>query len=384
MALENWQLGGFGLYIHWPFCQAKCPYCDFNSHVTASINQDRWADAYLNELERVAGDTSDRVLSTVFFGGGTPSLMPAKTVDAILTKVSDLWTTSNDFEVTLEANPTSTEASRFRDFRTAGVNRVSVGVQALNDKDLKALGRLHTTTEALRVYETARSIFQRTSLDLIYARQHQSLSDWEAELDRALAFAPDHLSLYQLTIEPDTAFGRLWDMGTLKGVPDDNLAADMYELTTDMTADTLPAYETSNYANSGSESRHNLIYWRGGDYLAIGPGAHGRTTFAGKRTGTVAWRNPGMWLEAVEKQKTGDMTIEDISQTDRETEYLLMALRLREGADLSRLSDTARMGLEAKIEELNEEGLLLRSGDIINVVPEKQIVLNAILVRLLA
>ncbi|MFT6075538.1 MAG: oxygen-independent coproporphyrinogen-3 oxidase, partial [Yoonia sp.] len=229
--MEDWEHGGFGLYIHWPFCQAKCPYCDFNSHVVAQIDQKAWQAAYLSEIERFGAETKGRVLRSVFFGGGTPSLMDPDVVDAILTKVRATWPMANDIEITLEANPTSVEAGRFASYRDAGVNRVSMGIQALNDRDLKALGRLHTAAEAMQAFEIARKVFDRVSFDLIYARQDQSLTDWKAELNQALGLAVDHLSLYQLTIEDGTAFGDRYAAGRLRGLPDDDRAADMYALT---------------------------------------------------------------------------------------------------------------------------------------------------------
>ena len=247
--------GGFGLYIHWPFCQAKCPYCDFNSHVAREVDQFRWNRAYLAEIRRVAEETGPRVLNTVFFGGGTPSLMEPELVDSILTEVRAAWPLANDLEVTLEANPGSVEAGRFHGYREAGVNRVSLGLQALNDRDLQRLGRLHSVAEGLKAVEIAREVFERVSFDLIYARQDQSLEDWEAELDLALGFAADHLSLYQLTIEPGTAFGARHAAGGLRGLPDEDLAADQFELTQEKTAAAgLPAYEISNHARAGSGS----------------------------------------------------------------------------------------------------------------------------------
>ncbi|MEM8539192.1 MAG: radical SAM family heme chaperone HemW, partial [Pseudomonadota bacterium] len=273
---EDWEYGGFGLYLHWPFCEAKCPYCDFNSHVVRSIDQQAWADAYLSEIDRIGTETDGRVLRSVFFGGGTPSLMAPEIVDAILTRVRATWPIANDIEITLEANPTSVEAGRFAAFRDAGVNRVSMGVQALNDKDLRALGRLHTAAEAMLAFDIARNVFDRVSFDLIYARQGQSLSAWRNELNAALSLAVDHLSLYQLTIEEGTAFGARYAAGKLRDLPDDDLSADMYALTQEVCAARgFDGYEVSNHARQGAESAHNQIYWRYGDYAGIGPGAHG-------------------------------------------------------------------------------------------------------------
>ncbi len=283
---EDWQQGGFGFYVHWPFCASKCPYCDFNSHVSAEIDESRWVRAYLREIDRYAAEVPERVLTSIFFGGGgTPSLMAPDTVSAILERIRAHWPVANDLEVTLEANPGSVEAGRFRGYADAGVNRVSVGVQALNDADLRRLGRLHTVEEALAALEIARNTFERVSFDLIYARQGQTLEEWRAELSGALEFAADHLSLYQLSIEPGTAFGDRYDAGKLRGLPDEDLSAEMYLLTQEMCETAgFHAYEVSNHAKPGAESRHNQIYWRYGDYAGIGPGAHSRLTVDGNDT----------------------------------------------------------------------------------------------------
>ncbi|MEM9551751.1 MAG: radical SAM family heme chaperone HemW, partial [Pseudomonadota bacterium] len=277
--MDDWRNGGFGLYIHWPFCEAKCPYCDFNSHVVRDIDQSRWAEAYRQEIERAAAETQGRVLSTVFFGGGTPSLMHPDTVASVLDAVRRAWPMVNDPEITLEANPGSVEAHRFAGYRDAGVNRISMGVQALNDRALKRLGRIHSAADARAAFDIARRCFDRVSFDLIYARQDQTLSDWRRELDEALSMAVDHLSLYQLTIEDGTAFADRYRAGGLRGLPADDLSADMYAVTQEVCAEHgLSGYEVSNHARAEAESRHNLIYWRYGDYVGIGPGAHGRVT----------------------------------------------------------------------------------------------------------
>ncbi|MCY4179927.1 MAG: radical SAM family heme chaperone HemW, partial [Litoreibacter sp.] len=284
MTPEPWREAGFGLYIHWPYCQAKCPYCDFNSHVVAKIDQGQWATAYLAELDRTALETEGRVLDTVFFGGGTPSLMDPKLIDQITDRIRRNWSLANNFEATMEANPSSVEADRFAAYRLAGIDRVSLGIQALNDPDLKALGRLHSVSEARTALDIAKSTFDRVSFDLIYARQNQTPGEWRAELTQALTFGTDHLSLYQLTIEDGTAFGDRFAIGKLCGLPDEDHAADMYEITQELTeAAGLPAYEVSNHARPSQESRHHLIYWRGGDYIGIGPGAQGRLTLSNKR-----------------------------------------------------------------------------------------------------
>ncbi len=336
---ENRQTAGFGLYIHWPFCAAKCPYCDFNSHVATRIDQDRWKRAYLGEIERVGAMTGDRILDSVYFGGGTPSLMDIALVEAVLDAVRMTWRVGNDFEVTLEANPTSVEASRFVGYRDAGVDRVSIGVQALVDGDLKALGRLHGAEDAMSALRVAREVFERVSFDLIYGRQHQTLEGWKAELRQALAMEPDHLSLYQLTIETGTAFGDRQARGILPGLPDEDLAADLFIVTQESCdAAGLPAYEISSHARPDAESRHNLIYWRSGDYAGIGPGAHGRLTLKGTRFATAAPPSPAAWLEQVESGSDGDSAFDPLTPGEADAELLMMGLRLTEGVDLGRLS----------------------------------------------
>lgn len=384
MTDADWQAGGFGLYVHWPFCAAKCPYCDFNSHVTAHVDHGRWAAALVSELRRNAARTPDRVLNTVFFGGGTPSLMDPSTVDAILSEARSLWPAANDMEVTLEANPTSVEAGKFRAFRDAGVNRVSMGVQALNDADLRRLGRLHSAAEAMAAFDVARNIFDRVSFDLIHARQGQTLADWQAELRRALALAVDHLSLYQLTIEPGTAFGDRHARGGLRDLPDDDIAADMYDATQEICeSHGMPAYEVSNHAAPGAESRHNLIYWRYGDYVGIGPGAHGRITGPHGRLATETHRMPGQWL-AQSEGGNGDSLTEPLSLPDQAAEYLMMSLRLSEGTDRARLK---RLGLEPEattLQHLSGLGLLRVTETSLSATMAGRRVLNAVLRDLLA
>jgi oxygen-independent coproporphyrinogen-3 oxidase len=321
----------FGLYVHWPFCQAKCPYCDFNSHVSAHIDQSAWADAYEREIARCAAETAGRILDSVFFGGGTPSLMSPETVDRILTAIRAAWPLSNDLEVTLEANPTSVEASRFEAYARLGVNRVSIGVQSLRETDLRRLGRLHSVEEAKKSVRLANEFFDRVSFDLIYARQNQTLSAWRDELSEALELAEGHLSLYQLTIEPGTAFGDRFARGKLSGLPEEDLAADMYELTQDlMEAAGLPAYEVSNHAAPGQESKHNLIYWRSHDWLGIGPGAHGRFDMCGERLATETYQSPRVWLNAV-AEGNGESMRYALTKDDTATERTMMGLRLTEG-----------------------------------------------------
>ncbi|GHF02424.1 coproporphyrinogen III oxidase [Aliiroseovarius zhejiangensis] len=378
--LENWQIGGFGLYVHWPFCQSKCPYCDFNSHVVASIDHDAWRDAYVAEIDRHAAETPDRVLSSIYFGGGTPSLMEPATIAAIIDRAAQHWTVANDIEITLEANPGSIEAQNFAGYKAAGVNRISIGVQALNDTDLGRLGRLHSVDEAQRALAVARSLFDRVSFDLIYARQDQSLDAWRAELTEALSYGPDHLSLYQLTIEPGTAFGARFDAGKLRGLPDEDLATDMYFLTQSICdAAGLPAYEVSNHARPGQESQHNLVYWRSGDWVGIGPGAHGRLTLDNVRVATETPLAPAAWLRAA-NQSNGESARALIPQEEQVTELLLMGLRTTEGIDLERLHTQYHTRLNHnKINGLLGYGLIQISDNRLAATDKGRPVLNGIL-----
>lgn len=377
--------GGFGVYVHWPFCQSKCPYCDFNSHVVANIDQARWARALGRELEHMRGLAGSRRVRSIFFGGGTPSLMLPETVDAVLSKIASLWTMEEGAEITLEANPTSVEADRFKGYRAAGVNRLSLGVQSLDDAQLKFLGRLHSADEALRAIALARDTFPRLSFDLIYARPGQTKDAWESELRAALVHAADHLSLYQLTIEPDTAFARLYEKGAF-ALPEDEEAAEMYALTADICAEAgLSAYEVSNYAASGAASRHNLVYWRYGDYAGVGPGAHGRITSGEKRLATRARRMPGDWIDAVEREGHGLEAVEEIAPAEQGDEMVLMGLRLQEGVSLARYARLAGREISpARIEALVADDLLAVEGDIIRATSEGRMLLDAVLARLLA
>lgn len=383
--MEDWRSGGFGLYLHWPFCQSKCPYCDFNSHVVAEVDQQRWKAAYLAEIDRIGAETRGRILQTVFFGGGTPSLMDPDLVAAILDRIRASWPMSNDAEVTLEANPSSVEAGRFRAYRQAGVNRVSMGIQALNDADLKALGRLHSVAEAERSFGIARECFDRVSFDLIYARQNQTLEGWRAELQRALDMAVDHLSLYQLTIEDGTAFGARHAAGGLRGLPDDDLAADLYGLTQDLCDRAgMRAYEVSNHAAPGSESRHNLIYWRMGDYVGIGPGAHGRLTLEGTRWATEAPKAPLPWLVQVEAKGQGELPRVAVPLAEQATEYLMMSLRLAEGCDMGRYEALAEAPLDVNvINRLRDLGMVGIEGTRLIATPQGRVLLNAVLRELM-
>lgn len=384
--MEDWQNGGFGLYVHWPFCQSKCPYCDFNSHTASEIDQPRWLRAYLSELDRVAAEIGPRTLNTIYFGGGTPSLMAPETVAAIIQRAKRHWPTANDVEITLEANPTSIEAGRFRGYKEAGVNRVSMGFQALNDHDLRKLGRLHTVKEGRDSFDLARNVFDRVSFDLIYARQEQSLDHWKSELTEALQLSADHLSLYQLTVESGTAFGDRFARGGLKGLPSDDLASDMYFVTQDLCdAAGLGAYEVSNHAKIGSESRHNLIYWRYGDYAGVGPGAHGRVSIGGKKIATDTLLLPNSWLDAVEAKGSGEDSRTLISKEEQSTEMLMMGLRLSEGVSRSRFQELAGRNLTpTRLNDLTQMGMINIKGDRLTATPHGRVVLNAVLRELLA
>ncbi|HTQ13227.1 MAG TPA: radical SAM family heme chaperone HemW [Rhizomicrobium sp.] len=375
----------FGVYVHWPFCAAKCPYCDFNSHVRAAVDETGWVDAILRELEWTAAlqGAARPVVGSVFFGGGTPSLMRGRSAGAVLEKIAALWPMANDVEVTLESNPASAEAARFRDYRAAGVNRLSLGVQALDDADLKFLGRLHDAAEARAALALAMRTFDRVSLDLIYARPGQTEAAWRDELRQALAFAAEHLSLYQLTIEPATPFAALARTGALR-IPGDERAAALYEITQELTeAGGRPAYEISNHAAPGAECRHNLLYWRYGDYAGVGPGAHGRLTLGGARLGTFNEKLPERWRESVARQGHGIAERGEIGNADAAREHLLMNLRLAEGLDLA--AYRARWGTgpdAARIDALVAQGLLARSGDTIAATLRGRLVLNAVIAEL--
>ena len=335
------------LYIHWPFCRSKCPYCDFNSHVRDNIEPARWERALLDALDHAAGQMPGRRLGSLFFGGGTPSLMAPETAARLIARAKNHWPADPDLEITLEANPTSAEAARFEAFAGAGINRLSLGIQALNDEALRFLGREHDVKEALRALEWARKTFPRISFDLIYGRQEQTPDAWRSELDQALALAGEHLSLYQLTIEPGTAFFQQQRQGALP-LPEETAMVAFYETTQARMEDAgMPAYEISNHARAGAECRHNLAYWRGGEYVGIGPGAHGRS--GGRRDGEarIATRDirlPERWLEAVERQGHGCEAVERLDRDAWFAEFVMMGLRLCGG--LSRTDFRRRTGLE--------------------------------------
>jgi oxygen-independent coproporphyrinogen-3 oxidase len=376
---------GLALYIHWPFCVSKCPYCDFNSHVRDAVDQEAWKAALLADLAHEAALTPGRTLASIFFGGGTPSLMPPATVAALIDAAARHWRFAADIEITLEANPSSVEAARFRDIAAAGVNRVSLGQQALDDEALAFLGRAHNVTEGLAALDVAQSAFGRVSFDLIYARPDQSEAAWETELSRALSFGTGHLSLYQLTIEPGTRFATLAASGKLPPVDPDH-GANLFELTRDLTATAgIPAYEISNHARPGEQSRHNLAYWRYGDYLGIGPGAHGR------RSGAATFRRkkPENWLSRVAATGHGIESEEDLSPATRATEALLMGLRLDEGVDLARIAARSGVALEGLVDpraiaRYATLGLLQRAGDRLRILAPGMLLLDALLPEIVA
>jgi oxygen-independent coproporphyrinogen-3 oxidase len=372
-------MSAFGVYVHWPFCAKKCPYCDFNSHVRDRYDDMRWARGIARELTAVAQLQADRPqVSSIFFGGGTPSLMSGAAVAHVLDAIAATWVVAPDVEVTLEANPNSVEQGRFRDYRAAGVNRISIGVQALDDVALRALGRLHGAEEAIAAVRLAMRIFPRVSFDLIYARPGQTPEQWSDELRRALSFGTEHLSLYQLTIEPGTAFATLARQGQL-AVPDDELAASIFELTQEIAEKAgLPAYEISNHARAGAESRHNLIYWRYGDYAGVGPGAHGRITTE-RRLATQAERLPEKWLTSVEDAGTS-LDVTQISDGEAAREHLLMAMRLTEGLDLK--DYRVRWGTEPSrrvTAALEDQGLVALQGSRLAATAAGKLVLNSII-----
>ncbi|MGJ5009443.1 radical SAM family heme chaperone HemW [Bradyrhizobium oligotrophicum] len=355
----------FGVYVHWPFCLSKCPYCDFNSHVRhAAIDQDRYARAFAQEIATTAARIGPRTVSSIFLGGGTPSLMRPQTVGAILDAIGKHWHVAGDVEVSLEANPTSVEATRFAGYRAAGVNRVSLGVQAMDDASLKMLGRLHTAEEAMKAVAIARNAFERYSFDLIYARPDQTPAMWTEELTRAISEAAEHLSLYQLTIEEGTPFFGLHAAGKLK-TPDEGLARTLYDVTQEICGrHGLPAYEISNHARPGAECRHNLIYWRGQEYAGIGPGAHGRLDIGGIRHATATDKRPEAWLMRVESNGHGVMTDDELNREERADEFLLMGLRLAEGIDPQRYARISGRTLDPRrIALLREEGAIAVDPD---------------------
>jgi len=375
----------FGIYVHWPFCERKCPYCDFNSHVRAAVDESGWLGAALAELTALAAwQGGERpVVSTIFFGGGTPSLMQAGAVSEIIDGIARLWPVAEDVEITLEANPASVEADRFRGYRTAGVNRLSLGIQSLDDDALKFLGRLHSAAEATAALSAAQRTFPRVSIDLIYARPGQSTDAWRRELKDALSFGTRHLSLYQLTIEPATPFAALHRRGDLK-TPDDELSAALYETTQELCeAEGLPAYEISNHARPGHEARHNLLYWRYGSYAGIGPGAHGRLTRAGRVLATMNEKLPERWAEKVRESGSGRVEEILLEPAEAAREHLLMNFRLREGIDVAAYEKRWGITIDrARIAALASDDLVTYSGGILVATPRGRLVLNALIAAL--
>ncbi len=374
----------FGIYVHWPFCKAKCPYCDFNSHVRhEGVDARSFAKALGTELTWFAARTPGRTVTSIFFGGGTPSLMPPEAVGHVLDTIASLWSVSPDVEITLEANPTSIEAENFRGYRAAGVNRVSVGVQALNDEDLKALGRQHSSEEAIAAFRLAAKIFPRVSFDMIYARPSQTPEQWRAELTRALAEQQGHMSLYQLTIEPGTAYFDLYERGRLV-TPTDDRAADLYDLTQELTEKAgLPTYEISNHARPGQESRHNLLYWRYGEYAGVGPGAHSRLADGENRRALIAERHPETWRELVRTQGHGMVSDSVVPPVDQASEYLLMGMRIAEGIDMDRYAALAGREIDSsKLAGMKSMGLIKRNGQQLMATADGRKLLNAVIAEL--
>ncbi len=374
--------------MHWPFCAAKCPYCDFNSHVAETIDHAAWQKCYACEIAHYAEMTKGRTVTSIFFGGGTPSLMEPSTAGSVIDDIQRHWRISNDCEITLEANPTSVETEKFKAFRSAGVNRVSIGVQSLKEQDLSFLGRKHDAMQARQAIQAASEIFERYSFDLIYARPNQTVQEWEAELREALTLARGHLSLYQLTIEKGTPFYIQHGRGDFK-IPEEEQAGDLYEITQSVLEDAgMPAYEVSNHAAPGQESLHNLTYWRYTDYAGIGPGAHGRLTVDSKKFATRGHRAPEIWLEKTRGFGHGGHDLEELSRRDRFVECLMMGMRLAEGVPAARLEEEGADKLEnlippQKIKALREEGLLMRDDKILRATKEGLQRLNGILSYLL-
>ncbi len=374
----------FSLYIHWPFCESKCPYCDFNSHVLRTISEEIWIDAIIAELTRTHRIMQPHTLHSIFFGGGTPSLMTPSAVEKVITAATTLWQTVPNLEISMEANPGSVEAERFIGYQQAGVNRLSLGIQALNDEDLKTLGRKHSVAEALKALDIAQNTFKRVSFDLIYARPHQTLEAWEKELSFALSFGTEHLSLYQLTIEPGTAFAPLHQRGELI-IPAENEAYHLFKLTDALTSEKgLPAYEISNHARAGAECQHNLTYWNYGDYVGIGPGAHGRIHQISddSRIATQQIKAPELWAHAVTKNGSGDQSVIPLTIEEQFQEQIMMGLRLTAGIDQTILVRSFTEKEEMRLLTLQTEGLLMpltQAQKQLQLTPKGLLLLNAVL-----
>ena len=385
LAYSDWKNSGFGIYLHWPYCESKCPYCDFNSYVEKNVNWYEWELSFLSQLGFYYQETGDRRVNSIFFGGGTPSLMNPKLVSNIINHISNLWGFEDTVEITLEANPSSVESRRFTEFKAAGVNRVSIGVQALNNKDLKKLGRLHSVQDALNAIEIGKDTFDRVSFDLIYARQDQKLQDWELELKKALTLEPDHLSLYQLTIEPNTTFGNLKEKGKLSGLPDENLGGDLYHLTNNLCYKFgLNPYEVSNYSRKNHESIHNKIYWNYGDYLGVGPGAHGRITTQKGRFATQNYYSPIKWQKNA-LNNAGESIRTLINGKDQADEMAMMGLRLNSGFSKERYFRLSEKKLNEKtLTFLISDNLITVENNFIKATAQGRVVLNSLILNILS
>ena len=385
LAYPDWKNSGFGIYLHWPYCESKCPYCDFNSYVEKNVNWYEWELSFLSQLGFYYQETGDRRVNSIFFGGGTPSLMNPKLVSNIINHISNLWGFEDTVEITLEANPSSVESSRFTEFKAAGVNRVSIGVQALNNIDLKKLGRLHSVQDALNAIEIGKDTFDRVSFDLIYARQDQKLQDWELELKKALTLEPDHLSLYQLTIEPNTTFGNLKEKGKLSGLPDENLGGDLYHLTNNLCYKFgLNPYEVSNYSRKNHESIHNKIYWNYGDYLGVGPGAHGRITTQKGRFATQNYYSPIKWQKNA-LNNAGESIRTLINGKDQADEMAMMGLRLNSGFSKERYFRLSGKKLNEKtLTFLISDNLITVENNFIKATAQGRAVLNSLILNILS
>ncbi|MBV1885466.1 MAG: radical SAM family heme chaperone HemW [Parvibaculaceae bacterium] len=376
---------GFGIYIHWPFCLSKCPYCDFNSHVDRKVDEARFVDAIIAELRHNRELTGPRPVTSIFFGGGTPSLLTPQSVERLLIATHNLWPMTNHVEISMEANPTSVETAYLQGYRAAGVTRLSLGVQALRDEDLRFLGRLHTVGEALQAVKLARETFPRISFDLIYARPAQTPQEWKQELEEAISYAADHLSLYQLTIEPGTPFEKLHHAGALIP-PDPESAASLYDVTQEVCgAAGLDAYEVSNHARPGDACRHNLTYWRYGDYVGVGPGAHGRLTINGEKRATETLLMPTEWLAQVEALGHGRTRFDGVAGHAQADEMMMMGLRLKEGVSLSRFETLRGKNISTdRLTHLLQDGFLKRQDDRLIATPKGRMVLNGVLKELLS
>lgn len=381
----------FAVYVHWPFCKSKCPYCDFNSHVRDKIDGDAWKNALLREIDHYAALTPGKRVTSVFFGGGTPSLMDPSLAGSVLERIATRWAIADEPEITLEANPNSSEAAHFAAFKAAGINRLSIGVQALDDAALKFLGRGHDVREAQRAIDRAAALFERFSFDLIYARPGQTVAEWQEELARALALQPPHLSLYQLTIEEGTQFQTLFARGQYK-LPDEDVQEQLYDTTNAMLADAgLPPYEVSNYAKPGQESRHNLVYWRYEDYVGVGPGAHGRIAIDGQRHATRQAKAPETWLSEVAAQGHATAESTPLEKTTQVDEAVMMGFRLTEGIDAARFERVTGAALEGpealdpkRVARMIADGFLTRTQAGLAATPQGMKLLNALLAALRA